>query len=207
MKLNSEFLNTVLFQEKIEKIKKEWFKKWLLSFCSLKNIIGRLATIILGSIIFCVIYFVLRQNGLEGAYGKPAFNQGSAFGSGSGWAVWTIYLIKALVSLLFFVSFFIFNKWYCYVPLWCVFINALCILIDKGMVIPDTYLPVNSSLRYDTVVDYFHFPTFVNNIGDIFIIVFACISVLTITVYLVRSEWFQDKEDKDEGLAVEVKHE
>ncbi len=50
---------------------------------TLKNILGRLITVILGSIIFSVIYFVLRQKGLDGAYGVPQFNPGSAFGSGS----------------------------------------------------------------------------------------------------------------------------
>ena len=201
MKFNTEVLNKVLLESKITNIKSNSIKKWATNFMSLKNILCRTLTIILSSIIFCVIYFVLRQKGLDGAYGNPVFNKGSAFGSGADWDGWTIYLIKSLVAILFFISFFIFNKWYCYIPLWCVFINALCIIIDKSIVVPEIYVlryyPHHIDYRFDTVVDYFHFSTFVNNIGDIFIIIFACVSVLSITVFLIKSDWFKENNDND----------
>ncbi len=206
MKVNNELLNKVLLTSKIDKIKSKCIKNWLTDFMTVKNVLGRLATIVFGSIFFCVIYFVLRQKGLDGAYGIVQFNHGSAFGSGSDWAPWAIYLTKSLVALMFLISFLIFNKWYCYVSLWFVFINALCIIIDKSLVIPDQYANLyrhNPSLKYDSVVDYFHFKTFVNNIGDIFIITFACTSVLSITVYLIRSEWFRDS---DKATTNEVAH-
>ncbi len=196
MNLYKTQLNKVLCQDKISKIKSSGLRRWATDFMTLKNILGRLLTVVLGTFVFCLIYFVLRQKGLEGAYGALVFNQGSAFGSGASWAPWTVYLIKSLVAILFFVSFFIFNKWYCYTSLWFVFINALCILIDKAMVVPIEYAKTASNM-YDTVVDYFDFGSFVNNIGDIFIIIFACTSVVGITVYLVNSDWFKDDEPKD----------
>ena len=58
--------------------------------------------------------------------------------------------------------------------------------------------------RYDTVVDYFHFTTFVNNIGDIFIIVFASLSVITIIYYLLKSDWFKDSQDKNKNEVMNV---
>ncbi len=207
MQINKTHLNKVLFEEKINNLKSNSFKKWAINFMTLKNIYGRLLTILIGSIFFSVIYFVLRQNGLDGDYGKPVFNKGSAFGSGSEWAGWTIYFIKGLVAFLFFVSFFIFNKWYCYVSVWGVFINSLCIIIDKSLVIPEAYMVKYGYAmyyRYDTVVDYFHFTTFVNNIGDIFIIVFASLSVITIIYYLLKSDWFKDSQDKNKNEVMNV---
>lgn len=208
MKWNKTSWNHVFIQNKIDAVKQQWLKLWLTEFFKLKNIVGRLLTVLIGSIIFVTTYFVLRKNGLEGWYGNPIFNKGSAYGSGSQWPTWTVYFLKSLVTLMMLAAFFIFNKWYCYVPVWVVVINSLCIIIDKALILPDDiiylYSPYDLSNKYHTVVDYFHFPKYVNNIGDIFIISFSVISVISMIISIVKSDIFKDDEKKKED---EVTHE
>ncbi len=83
MKFNSTLIQQVLFEDKIDKIKGQGFQQWLKAFCTVKVLLGRLLTMVLATTIFCVIYFVLRQNGINGVYGDLVLNPGSAFGAGS----------------------------------------------------------------------------------------------------------------------------
>lgn len=197
MRLNKINWNHIFCEQKIQKLKINWLRKWLLDFLNFKNLFIRLISFSIVLLISNVCFFVMRHNSLLNMYSVPVFNRGMGFSVGNDWPEWTVYLLKTLIAVFFLIFSFSFNEWYLNICFFVVGVNSVLNVIDKVMI--DHYEGIN---HYNTVVDYIDWPqfNFKNNIADIFIVTFIILLVIGVIFYIVKAYRKINKDDIPERI-------
>ncbi len=177
------FLNKILFEQKLEKVKKDSLRSYLKDFFLYKNLIFKLITLIFCFIVCAPLFFCIRNNVLNGSV-EPVMNSGAGFSTGENWNQGVVYFIKILIGVLFLSLGIFFNRWYVYIPALIIGFNGWLNVIDKAIV--DVW---NGESHYNTVVDYIHLAegskiASVANVADVFITIGICLLVLGIIYYM-----------------------
>ncbi len=200
VKINFFVSKTILFENKINKIKIQWIKKYLLSFCTIRNITIKVLTLIIATLISCLLFFLLREWALN--HYDPnfvAFNSGVAFSYASSWKPSLVYFIKIFPTVVFFLIFLFSNSWYIYIFSYILFLNSLLNVIDRAMIDNYWYMGKFYS-QNNSVVDYIPFRSFkfVCNVADIFICTSFVFLIIGIIVKIVK-EFRIEKEKENEN--------
>ena len=182
------FFNKILFETKLDQVKKEGLRSYWKDFFLVKNIFYKLLTLVLCLIICSPLFFCLRNNALQDAAHQPVFNLGAGFSAGNSWNQGVVYFVKVLISVVFLALGIFFNRWYIYIPSLIIGVNGWYNVIDKALV--DVWVGQPNIMHYDAVVDYIHLAVgtsiaSVANVADIFITIGVCLLVVGIIYYMV----------------------
>lgn len=183
-----EFLNKYLFENDIQKIKKEFLRNYLKNFFNIKTLFIKLFTIVFITIFSSVLFFLIRENMLNSSE-HIVFNKGVGLGIFNNDESQTlVYSFKSILSIVFLLFFIFSNKWYISSFSFIIGLNGILNLIDKGMV--DTFHGIS---HYDAVVDYIFIANSVSNVADVLIVISFCFLILGL-IYNIYFEYKKSKE-------------
>ena len=167
-----EWLNKVLFLEKINHLKSEETRKYWSNILLVKNILIKFLIFVLVGIFVMGLSFIVRQIMIDYSPEKIVLNPGVGFSIGANSDPAIVYLIQAIPCVItFLIFFFVTNKWI-YIGLFVIFFGGLSNIIDRAL--PNT-IP-------NAVVDYIPWFSTKCNLPDIFITIGAIYTILILIV-------------------------
>lgn len=179
-----EWLNKVLFLEKINHLKSEETRKYWSNILLVKNILIKFLIFVLVGIFVMGLSFIVRQIMIDHHRSIIVDNTGVGFSIGANASDPTIvYLIQAIPCIItFLIFFFVTNKWI-YIGLYVIFFGGLSNIIDRALPL-HIILANGKPFSSNAVVDYIQlFNTNTTcNLPDIFITIGAIYTILILIV-------------------------
>lgn len=187
MNVNNKFewLNKVLFIEKIDNLKSDEAKKYWSNILLVKNILIKFCAFILVGIFVMGWSFIARQIMIDHFPYKIVPNQGVGFSIAANANTSVVYLIQSIPCIItFLIFFFVTNKWI-YIGLFVIFFGGLSNIVDRALPL-NIYVINNTRFPPNAVVDYIPWFNTSCNLPDIFITIGAIytILVLVITIFI-----------------------
>lgn len=175
-----EWLNKVLFLEKINHLKSEETRKYWSNILLVKNILIKFLIFVLVGIFVMGLSFIVRQIMIDYSPDKITPNQGVAFSIAASYKPAIVYLIQSIPCIItFLIFFFVTNKWI-YIGLFVIFFGGLSNIIDRALPL---HIIVNGKpFPSNAVVDYIPWFSTECNLPDIFITIGAIYTILILIV-------------------------
>ena len=182
---NSIFLNKVLFNKLILKIKNEKAKKYFLSLFLVKNILIKLLLMVLFSVIIFPLCFGIREYYLIYNPNSIVLNSGIAFSQFENASPIVVYFIQILPIVASFIIMLFLVHPLTYIGLIILLLSGLCNVIDRAL--GGTLIINNVTVDLlDKVIDYIKIGTSVCNVPDILVISGSVLIVIGTLFYFVK---------------------
>ena len=192
------FWSNVLFEKKINNIKKTKVKDYFLKLFEYKLIFIKFLILIFVLLISAPLTFILRDYWLNNYNPNIVkFNTGMGFSFGDDWPQEAVYFLKILPVIVLFTTFLFTNNILIAISTIIVSLGGFYNLIDKWLV----DFPKGAEPEYDAVVDYIQLGTSVANVPDIFITL-GTIS-LSISIFYAIYKINMNSDDEDEDINIE----
>ena len=176
-----EWLNKVLFLEKINHLKSEETRKYWSNILLVKNILIKFLIFVLVGIFVMGLSFIVRQIMMDYSPEKIVLNPGVGFSIGANSDPAIVYLIQAIPCVItFLIFFFVTNKWI-YIGLFVIFFGGLSNIIDRALPL-HIILADGKPFSSNAVVDYIPWFSTTCNLPDIFITIGAIYTILILIV-------------------------
>ena len=193
------FWSNVLFEKKINNIKRTKVKDYFLELFEYKLIFIKFLILIFVLLLSAPLTFVLRDYWLNNyVQGIVVFNKGMGFSFGDGWPQEAVYFLKILPAIVLFIAFLFTNNILIAISTITVSLGGFYNLIDKWLV----DFPKGAEPEYDAVVDYIHLFNSVANVPDIFVTVGTI--GLSLSIFYAIYKINMKSDDEDEDINVEI---
>lgn len=189
-----DFLNKVLFQSKINNIKKEYWRKYWSNFFKIKVLLTKLISFIFIGSFVLGLSFGIRQLMLSSYPERVVLNYGVSFSMFENIGPLGIRLIQVIpIICLSFVFLFV-NDWYLILPIPFAIFGGLSNFIDRFL--NDKAFLGDSGQGINAVVDYIKAQTSTFNVPDIFIVFGIVCLIIAILAKVIVYSYKEEKESK-----------